>query len=187
MTAVHERPALSVNLPARPLTLDDVAELAAADDVHRYELDGGNLVVMSPTGAVHAQLIMRIGTWLMQHGYAERSLATPGVRTKSNGGRSPDVAVVREPITEDVVWIDPANVLLAVEIVLPGSERADRYDKPVEYAAAGIPHYWRVERDGAATVHLFDLGVGAHGEPFYVLDEVVLLDKLLAGEPPKLG
>ncbi len=35
----------SVHLPARMLTLDDVAELADRDPDHRYELQEGNLQV----------------------------------------------------------------------------------------------------------------------------------------------
>jgi Uma2 family endonuclease len=85
-----------------------------------------------------------------------------------------------------IVWIDPAEVLLAIEIVSPGSAGLDRHLKPVEYARAGIPHFWRVERDGPATVHRFGLGAGADGEPVYVARGAVLLDDLLAGPVPDL-
>jgi Uma2 family endonuclease len=36
-----------------------------------------------------------------------------------------------------------------VEVMSPGSVTADQTDKPAEYAAARIPHYWRVEHDPA--------------------------------------
>jgi len=42
-----------------------------------------------------------------------------------------------------------------VEIVSKGSERLDRWLKPVKYADAGIPLFWRVEPD--ETVVLFRL------------------------------
>ena len=38
-----------------------------------------------------------------------------------------------------------SEVVLAVEIVSPGSERTDHTVKPLEYADAGIPHYWVVD------------------------------------------
>lgn len=53
MTAVHPDPRLAVNLPVRALTLDEVAILAAADELHRYELDEGTLLVIPPADAEH--------------------------------------------------------------------------------------------------------------------------------------
>lgn len=38
----------TVDLPPRPLTLDDVTRLAEADSSHRFELSEGNLIVMPP-------------------------------------------------------------------------------------------------------------------------------------------
>ncbi|MGK5518006.1 Uma2 family endonuclease [Micromonospora sp. URMC 107] len=46
----------------------------------------------------------------------------------------------------------PDDVILAVEVVSPGTRRTDRFAKPGEYAAAGIPFYWRIEQD---PVHLY--------------------------------
>jgi len=62
----------------------------------------------------------------------------------------------------------------------------DRYLKPVEYAQAGIPNFWRIEREGPATVHMFGLGVGGDGSSIYVPRGVVLLDDLLDGPVPEL-
>jgi Uma2 family endonuclease len=36
-------------------------------------------------------------------------------------------------------------VLLAVEVMSPSSVSNDRVSKPAQYAAAGIPHFWRLE------------------------------------------
>jgi Uma2 family endonuclease len=102
-------------------------------------------------------------------------------------GRSPDVVVRRTSGGVRVVWIDPADVLLTIEIVSPGSVVLGRHLKPVEYAQAGVPHFWRVERDGRATVHQFGLGVGADGRPTYVARNTTLLDDLLAGPVPTLS
>jgi Uma2 family endonuclease len=58
--------------------------------------------------------------------------------------RRPDVVVYRAD-TIDIAPTRPEHVLLAVEIVSPGSETTDRVVKLDQYARAGIPFYWRVE------------------------------------------
>jgi Uma2 family endonuclease len=51
----------------------------------------------------------------------------------------------------------PADVVLAVEVVSPDTRRVDRFAKPGEYAAAGIPFYWRIEQD---PVHVYAYRLG---------------------------
>lgn len=60
--------------------------------------------------------------------------------------------------------------MLAVEIVSPGTRRIDRFAKPGEYAAAGIPFYWRIEQD-PVHVYAYRIGdqVGPGGERQYEL------------------
>jgi Uma2 family endonuclease len=55
-----------------------------------------------------------------------------------------------------VVTLD--DLLLVIEIVSPSSEAIDEVVKRREYARAGIPQYWVVDRDPAQTVTLFELG-----------------------------
>jgi Uma2 family endonuclease len=189
VTAVLPERGPRVELPARELTLDDVAALAAVDSVHRYELIDGGLLIMPPADVDHARAILRLAMWLINRGYSEGLvLLTPGLRiTLRTGGRSPDLLVLRRPVPGDTVWVDPADALLAIEVVSPGSQTEDRLRKPIEYASVGIEHFWRVERTGgAATVHMFTLGVNDRGEPAYFPRHAVLLDELLAGEPPAL-
>ncbi len=188
MTAVHPGPPMLVQLPARPLNLDDVTALAAADDLHRYELDEGTLLVMPPADTEHAAIVTRMLVWLVSHGYdAERVLASPGVQIKEqSGGRSPALIVLARPIPA-TVWVDPGDVLLVVEIVSKGSERLDRETKPAEYARAGITHFWRIERHGEGpTAHLYRVGLDERGEPAYVGHDAMLLVDLLREAPPKL-
>ncbi|WP_239382414.1 Uma2 family endonuclease, partial [Frankia sp. CIT1] len=189
VTIVHPAPPLLVQLPGRALTLDDVTQLATADELHRYELAEGNLLVMPPADAEHAALITQIIVWLVTHGHsADRVLATPGLRiTESSSGRSPDVLVLCRPAPRGTVWIDPADTLLVVEVVSPGSENLDRMIKPGEYARAGIARFWRIERDrGPATAHMYALGTDERGEPAYISHRATLLDELLAAAPPHL-
>ena len=168
------------NLPPRPLTLQDVTALAEADDQHRFELIEGNLIVMPPPTWGHQRISLRLGMWLDQK-FGERVGAAPGVKTANDdlNGRIPDVVVTTGDVRSDTVWMPAANVLLAVEIVSPGSERTDRWLKPVEYADAGIAHFWRVEPD--ETVVRFRLADGV-----YIEAGKEPLDTLLDGEVPDL-
>lgn len=63
--------------------------------------------------------------------------------------RIPDVVVIRaEPgRTWDTNHTPAADVALAVEVVSPTTATADRVEKPVQYALAGIPAFWRIEVD----------------------------------------
>ena len=84
----------------------------------------------------------------------------------------------------------PDDVLLAVEVVSPGSVTTDRITKPAQYAAAGIGAYWRVETQPEVSLAAYVLRGGesvyaelgtwvpgqiAHiGEPFHV--EITISD-----------
>lgn len=64
--------------------------------------------------------------------------------------RIPDIVVGQRGDPDELVHAD--RVALAVEIVSPSSKTNDRVTKPVVYAKAGIPCYWRVERDPELSV-----------------------------------
>ena len=60
--------------------------------------------------------------------------------------------------------LEDFEVLLAVEIISPGSRNVDTHLKSVEYAEAGIPHYWLVDLDPPApTITVFGLGAPGDG------------------------
>lgn len=90
-----------------------------------------------------------------------------------------DVGVLRDPPAPDVAYHPAREFELVVEIVSPESRTADRVNKPATYAAAGIPEYWRVEKDqdGEAVVHQQRL-VREHDGPRYAESRVVLLSTL---------
>jgi Uma2 family endonuclease len=169
-------------IPARPLTLDDVTRLAQADTGHRFELSEGNLVVMPPRIWRHQEVSGLLFAWFVTHGFRGRVNVAPGVRTATDdlNGRIPDVVVTTGPVPEDTVWLAPEMVALAVEIVSKGSERVDRWLKPVEYAEAGIVLFWRIEPDD--TVVKFRLA-GSR----YVEYGSITLNDLLAGDVPDLS
>lgn len=63
----------------------------------------------------------------------------------------------------DVECLPAASVVMAVEVVSPGSRAADRVRKPVLYAEAGVEYFWRVERGDRSVpvVHEFWLPSGS--------------------------
>jgi Uma2 family endonuclease len=67
--------------------------------------------------------------------------------------RRPDVVVYDASLPDGEV-LRPDHCLLVVEVMSPGSMTADRMDKPAEYAASGIQHFWRVEGDDL-TINVF--------------------------------
>ncbi|WP_194895733.1 Uma2 family endonuclease [Catenulispora pinisilvae] len=71
--------------------------------------------------------------------------------------RQPDVLVYKADTPRNR-RIPLEAVLAVVEIVSPGSESTDRVHKPLEYAAAGIRFYWRVEINaGTPVVYTYEL------------------------------
>ena len=59
--------------------------------------------------------------------------------------RAPDVLVLRVGTRNPIA---AAEVLLAVEVLSPGTRRTDLVMKRHEYAEAGIAYYWIVDLDG---------------------------------------
>lgn len=81
-------------------------------------------------------------------------------------GRVPDVAVVRSgaPVTDTSKRypVGPEWFGLVVEVVSPRTAKTDRFLKPAEYAAAGVPLFWRVELLPEVVIHGFRLEAGAY-------------------------
>jgi Uma2 family endonuclease len=145
------------------VTLDDLAAMNATDAYgHRYETSPeGVLSVMPPPDSEHATIASRLFAWLIMAGWpADQVLQVAGVRIvgpEGVGGRIPDLTVWRKAPPRGV-WLAVADLLLVVEIVSPGSEAMDEVTKRREYASAGIPQYWVINRDAAQTVILYRLG-----------------------------
>ncbi|KAA2258631.1 Uma2 family endonuclease [Solihabitans fulvus] len=70
-----------------------------------------------------------------------------GIKISFNQAFVPDLAILDIPPIG--ASFDVHHLVLAVEIVSPGSTKRDRLTKPASYAAAGVPFYWRVEAAGA--------------------------------------
>ncbi|SNS04470.1 Uma2 family endonuclease [Actinoplanes regularis] len=124
-------------------------------DGHRYEIVDGSLHVTPPAERTHDSLVDKVV-------HSLRSAAPPGWWVCARLGIEidtsnlvPDVTVLR-PRSSGAIWVDPADVALAVEVESPATLRYDRLLKPAVYASAGIPAYWLVEPGVAVTVYTLD-------------------------------
>ncbi|WP_433073397.1 Uma2 family endonuclease [Dactylosporangium sp. CA-052675] len=147
--------AVGAGMPTH-VTLDDLAAMAAADENHRYELSPeGVLSVMPPADPDHAPLVSRMFAWFLANGYGPEQVVTDcGIDV--GGGRVPDITVWAKDLPPRAArssYAGTVGLLLAVEVVSRGSEVVDRIIKKTEYAKAGIPQYWFVERDSTTSVH----------------------------------
>ncbi|GAB1643172.1 Uma2 family endonuclease [Krasilnikovia sp. MM14-A1259] len=132
-------------------TIEDV--LLLPDDAPRVELrDGVMIVVPSPT-AGHQKIGNLLWLWFHQHApeIFEPSTAV-GVAVDVGDTLEPDVLLLRRPVPEGRHYFLPSQVAIVVEVVSPSTKRRDRLEKPAAYAAARIPHYWRIEQD---PLHVF--------------------------------
>jgi Uma2 family endonuclease len=143
------------------VTLKNLTEMIEADRYgHRFELSAEGVVTITPPpDAEHAGIASDLFAWLLAAGWPPRQiLQAVGIRISlpdGDGGRIPDLTLWAE--RPQGVWPEITHLLLAVEIVSPSSKSMDRDLKVKEYARAGIPRYWVVDRDAANTVTLFRL------------------------------
>ncbi len=140
MTAATVRPLLSV----------EQWRALGEDTSSHAELQEGVLIVSPRPRPEHQDAVLALGSQL-------RLQVPRGMRV------SPEIDIVidsRFPATvrvpdlvvrrvSDERPVPASQVVLAVEVLSPGTRRVDLVMKRSEYADAGIPHYWIVDLDGA--------------------------------------
>jgi Uma2 family endonuclease len=147
------------------MTLEEFVALPE-DESARYELQEGVLVVAPRPRPLHQDAMFRLGMQIHRSLPPDLTMfldvdvvveaADPATV------RSPDVVVTRA--RSDQERLTASDVVLAVEIISPGSRKVDLHLKPFEYAEAGIPHYWVVDLDPPApTITVFALGAPGDG------------------------
>lgn len=157
MTAILEgRP--DVALP-EPVTVT-AKEYEALPANPRVELVDGVVQVMTPATMRHQIVVQKLRTALEAACPHEwRIVWEQEIHLAPLHRRNPDVMAIRVSAFDlDKYSYHPADVLLAVEVVSPGTQTTDRMHKPAEYAAAHIAHYWRVEIAPRLVVHTYRLG-----------------------------
>jgi len=142
-------------------------EWDAMPEDKNLELVDGVLHVVPAAVPPHQKAQTRLAYWLDEQlpehltSYADvdvvlDSSARPTVR-------KPDIVVVTvEAAARGSKRFAAEDVVLAVEIVSPGSERTDRVTKPMQYAKAGIAHYWLVELEEPVSLTAFELVDGIY-------------------------
>ncbi|MBA2944501.1 Uma2 family endonuclease [Streptomyces himalayensis] len=144
----------------------------AADDLDELpnlpphtELIDGSLVFVSPQTSFHMRTIRMLDSALLDQVPDEFDVFREFTVTLDRHNRpEPDVLVVRAEADtgpKDTRLL-PEDVILAVEVVSEDSVARDRETKPRKYAAAGIPHFWRVEENGGLpVVYVYELDPAA--------------------------
>ena len=144
---------MSMPLPDRHWTVDDLATLP--DDGNRYEiLDGELLVTPAPSWRHHriiGLLYSLILDYLRAHSVGDVVLAPADVVFAPDTSVLPDLFVAplvegRKPRSSK----EAGRLLLAVEVLSPGTMRHDRYRKRPRYQEEQVAECWIV--DGAARV-----------------------------------
>ena len=155
---------------AGPWRFDELADLP--DDGRRYEVVDGLLIVSPPASHDHQLIGSRLLVQLAQQCPPEWDVCYEFALPLGTDGRVPDLAVVRAGAAAGSAAYpaQPADFGLVVEIVSSSSRKTDRFFKPVEYAEAGIPLFWRIETDPALSLHAFQLAGEASFRESVVLE-----------------
>lgn len=168
-----------------PIETLDVDDLDSLPEGYRYELHGGNLVIMTPSTFWHKEMVGRLYFMLRVAGL--RVFQDPGVLgDRPRDSRLPDLGVVTilPPDLADYSNLPGSAYQLIVEVVSENSPNGEYTDKALWYAARGIPEYWIVDRtadrvhdDGLVHLHRLTLSGGA---PVYERQRTVRLSELEA-------
>ena len=160
----------SIMHASEPLTTKEFFALDV-DEKLKVELIGGALAVSPSTKPWHGDVALELRDVLKAVlGPRFRIYLDLDVRIDEENVPRPDVFVVlSQPSKRDRVT-EAADVLLAVEIMSPGSKVNDRRVKPSLYREAGIPS-WRIERSGD---HLVLIEIPVSGQEQTHLGQVVL-------------
>ncbi len=139
------------HLPRGLLSLEqwDALEL---DPTRRWELSEGGALTMSPRPDVwHQRISKKRLTRLLDDHLPDGLEAVPEIEVITKASfppsvRDPDIVVVSERVFgRRSARVSAADVVLAVEIVSPGSRGTDHVMKLHEYAKAGIANYWIID------------------------------------------
>ncbi|MEU4340072.1 Uma2 family endonuclease [Nocardia sp. NPDC023852] len=147
---------VEVHWPDHLLTLEDWIALPE-DSSRSYELVEGVLVVSPRPVLRHQFAVWQLAAQLHPQLPVQLSVVTEAEVVIDAAPpptvRVPDVLVIRdEALEDDLARVPPEDVVLAVEILSPGSRRTDRVTKFFEYAEAGIEYYWLIDLDEPASL-----------------------------------
>lgn len=152
-----------IELSPTELSAEDY-EALPEEVCRRVEVVDGAIIVSAAPRRQH-QIVARRLANLIEGAGGEFAVATDvdlRLRDVPLLNRRPDV-VVYDAALPDTEVLRPSHCVLVIEIMSPGSVTTDQVDKPAEYAAAGIRHFWRIEQDadtGELTIFRYRLSQG---------------------------
>ena len=125
---------------------------ALPNDGTRHEIIEGELFVTPAPSLVHqnaaSELLVLLRGYLLEHRVGRVFVAPADVEVSDDTVVEPDLFVTpRMPPPWPRAWNWRRGMLLAVEILSPGSARADRQVKRRLYQRLGLPEYWIVDLD----------------------------------------
>ena len=143
---------MSMPLSDRHWTVDDLATLP--DDGNRYEIVDGELLVTPAPSWRHQRIVRalfkRLLAYLEQHTIGEVLTSPADVAFARDFSVQPDLFVVprhRERQRPPETFAEAGRLLLAVEVLSPGSMRTDRYRKRPRYQEERVEEIWIVDGD----------------------------------------
>ena len=129
-------------------------EALPEDICRRIEIVDGAIIVNAAPRRLHQAICRRLANALEAACGTALAVSTDvdlRLRDIPLLNRRPDAVIYDASLPDDAV-LRPQYCTLVVEVMSPGSVTADQTDKPAEYAASRIPHYWRVEHDPAGKI-----------------------------------
>ena len=139
----------------RRWTTADVRALTSEERAWpRYELIAGELLVTPAPGYIHQiatfELCSLLSAYLDTEPVGIAVMSPADLELKPGTITQPDVYVIpaETRIATDVLqWPDVKSLLLAIEVLSPGSLRTDRVKKRDFYLDNGVEEYWIVDLD----------------------------------------
>jgi len=125
---------------------------ALPDDGNRYEVVDGELLVTPAPTWTHQRAVREVTVllvaFLKDTDLGDALFSPADIELDPHGMVQPDVFV--QGLVEGRpagAWNVGAPLLLVVEVLSPGTARADRTTKRRRYQRAGVPEYWIVDAD----------------------------------------
>lgn len=161
-----------------PWTVSDVLALPE-DTRHRIELVGGALLMSPNPGVPHQRASLRLAMLLDA---AIEAAGAPFEVLEAVNIIVPDGLLIPDLVVADAaaaaqagVTLSAHDITVAIEIASPSTRVTDKKMKPSLYAAAGIPHYWRLELEPAPRLYLGRLERGTYTDRLVQVGETTNL------------
>ncbi len=124
---------------------------ALPEDGRRYEvLDGELYVSPAPTPPhqrVVEELFLLLRPWSKSERVARVGMSPADIEFSKHRVLQPDLYAIPMRTRPPREWSESRDLILAVEVLSPGSARADRHRKRLIYQSEQVAEYWVVDPD----------------------------------------